>query len=421
MRRGSDAAPKLKHLPFFELLAKDEAREPDARHATAGLLMLRLLDHWEIAGSPMVAPESVSVRSLRAAIMALPAGDAVRECLLGIVNAVQTLQVADSAPVLPRLQAYASLLERRAEHALAADVYASIAERASETTDGDLLIDARLRIGFCERTLGHFSEAEDAYQTAGTIARRRGDVERVLRSRTGLANVASQRGNLPLAESLFEQIVREGAERELPGLQAGAMHALATITYKRGFPARAVRMADEALQLTTDPVERERLLVTIGALLTALGRFTAARDALMVTELTARTEEARSSARVMLLTIAARVGDRAEFEEGLARVEGRALNAETEANFLIESARGWHRFGESERASDVLERGRRFAESHGLSRSIFEIDAMAEELEREASVARGEEGADATVSGTLPGVELRMRRLAAALTETPGA
>ena len=81
--------------------------------ATAGLLMLRLIDHWVLAGPVMVEPESVSVRSVRNAIMQL-AGE--RSVARGVARAGE--RDADGArsghpPVLPRLFAYAGCLEKR--------------------------------------------------------------------------------------------------------------------------------------------------------------------------------------------------------------------------------------------------------------------------------------------------------------------
>lgn len=405
--------PKLRHLPFFEERAQHDDSAAAGRWSTAGLLVMRMIDHWELAGASLVAPESVSVRSVRAAIMALPPGDAVRECLLGIVNTMQTLHEVDLQPVLPRLFAYAKLLERRAEHAMAADVYECIAHGANEAFEGDLVMDAQMRLGFCRRTLGEFAEAERAYATAGKVAKRRGDAERVLRSRTGVAIVANQRGNLPKAEELFVAIVDEATQHGFTRLRASVLHDLASVTYKRGFPARAVRMAHEALHITEDPLERERVLVTIGSLLIVLGRFTAARDALLVVDAIAVTEEMRSSARVGLVSFAARAGDRAEFERALANVEGRAISAEDEANLLIESARGYQRFGALEQAAALLERGRLFAEAHGLNRSVFEIEPMVAEVARQVTSARAEVTAPTSAEATLEDVELNLRELAA--------
>ena len=82
MMSGERAHPQsLKHLPFFEVLAGAPQGSPEAKLATAGLLTLRMIDHWVLSGAAIVEPESVSVRSVRQAIMALPPNEPVREAL----------------------------------------------------------------------------------------------------------------------------------------------------------------------------------------------------------------------------------------------------------------------------------------------------------------------------------------------------
>ena len=66
MKRSRAATLGLKHLAFFEAVGEAEENSSKAHAATAGLLMLRLIDHWILAGPVMVEPESVSVRSVRA-------------------------------------------------------------------------------------------------------------------------------------------------------------------------------------------------------------------------------------------------------------------------------------------------------------------------------------------------------------------
>ena len=148
MKRSRAATLGLKHLAFFEAVGEAEENSSKAHAATAGLLMLRLIDHWILAGPVMVEPESVSVRSVRHAIMQLESKDPSREVLLGLINAMQTVREVDIQPVLPRLFAYAGCLEKRAELTLAADVYGTIARLGEEDFDGDLLIDSFLRLGY---------------------------------------------------------------------------------------------------------------------------------------------------------------------------------------------------------------------------------------------------------------------------------
>lgn len=103
MRRSPGRPQTLKHLPFFEVLAEAVEDSREAKLATAGLLSLRMIDHWVLAGPAIVEPESVSVRSVRQAIMALSATEPIREALLTVVNTMQMVRHVDLVPVLPRV------------------------------------------------------------------------------------------------------------------------------------------------------------------------------------------------------------------------------------------------------------------------------------------------------------------------------
>ena len=135
MNRSRTSSPGLKHLAFFEALAETTENTPPYRAATAGLLALRLVDHWVLAGPAMVEPESVSVRSVREAIMAIESDDPQRESLLGLVNALQTPRAVDLQPILPRIFAYGRALEHRGNLALAADAYGSVVRFGDEELD----------------------------------------------------------------------------------------------------------------------------------------------------------------------------------------------------------------------------------------------------------------------------------------------
>lgn len=108
---GSTFRGGLKHLPFFEVIGHEEEDSPHARVAKAGLLLLRLIDHWFLVGAVMVGPESQSIRSVRNAISSLPRECPQRDLLFGLVNAMQTARDVDVEVILPRLLAYARLLE----------------------------------------------------------------------------------------------------------------------------------------------------------------------------------------------------------------------------------------------------------------------------------------------------------------------
>lgn len=376
MKRTRTAALGLKHLAFFEAVGESEENSSKAYAATAGLLMLRLIDHWILAGPVMVEPESVSVRSVRNAIMQLESGDPSREILLGLVNAMQTVREVDIQPVLPRLFAYAGCLEKRAELTLAADVYATIARLGEEEFDGDLLIDSFLRLAYCQRTMGTLNEAEASYGLAGKIAKRQKDRSRELVARIGVANIVMVRGNLPAADELLTRIVSESEEADCFEAASKALHSRSVVAQRIGDFDQAVCLAYKALQRTVLPSERDRILADIGGYFIVLERFDAARDALMILDATATSEIVRGNNRVNMVALAARSGDKALFLNARARLEGVALATEAEVNYMIESARGYQRFGEPERAQVLLNQALELAVESGFNRSVFEAEAM---------------------------------------------
>jgi hypothetical protein len=115
----------IRHLPFFAAIARHSAGSYEALEATAGLLMVRTIDHWKLAGAVIVEPDSVSVRAVRQAIASLPADAPTRRCLFGIVNLLQSSPGCEMRVLLPRLQAYGKLLARNSWSAeMASDIAA---------------------------------------------------------------------------------------------------------------------------------------------------------------------------------------------------------------------------------------------------------------------------------------------------------
>jgi hypothetical protein len=376
MKRSRNSQPTLKHLAFFEVLAGCGEDSAVGRSTTAGLLSLRLIDHWILAGAQMVQPESVSVRSVRNAIMAMPAHEPLREVLLGIVNTMQTLREVDMQPVLPRLAAYASLLERRSDYKLAADVYETVIRLGEEEFDGDVVVDAYLRLGFCYRTLSVFDASERAFVEGGRIAKRRKEVARELRSRIGLAHVVMFRGNLPSADEQFVTIFSDCERTGCTAEMAASLHGRAVVAMRRGAIRTATCFAYDALQQTSSAIERERLLADISAMLILEERFEAAYDALLIIDATAISESIRVGAKVNLTALAARKGDREMFDRARASVPTHDMLPEVEVNFLIESARGCRAFGRGEEAESLLVSAQELAAAHGLNRSLFEIERL---------------------------------------------
>jgi hypothetical protein len=257
-----------------------------------------------------------------------------------------------------------------------------------------------------------FDASERAFVEGGRIAKRRKEVARELRSRIGLANVTMFRGNLPRAEEMFSEICSLTNIAENEAELAQALHGRANVAIRRGAVKGATCLAYDALQLTKSAIDRERILADISAMLILEERYDAAYDALLIIDATAISESVRIGAKVNLTALAARKGDRVLFERARAEVPSHDLLPELEVNFLIESARGLHVFGEVEESRATLLRARDFALAHGLNRALFEAEQMMAGVveERSQNSGRSEDFETSTAH-----VEQGLRELASAL------
>ena len=84
----------------------------------------------------------------------------------------------------------------------------------------------------------------------------------------------------------------------------------------------------------------------------------------------------RCLARVSLMSLAARRGEKARFDEFRGLLSDVLLPPEIQVNFLIESARGERAFGAEDEATTLLQSARELAQSHGLNWSVFEANDM---------------------------------------------
>jgi len=125
-------------MPFFEAVGTEEENSPHSRIAQAGLLVLRHIDFWVMAGMVMVQPECMNVISSRNAIAALEPDNAQREVLFGVINTMQTSREVDIVPLLPHLKRYAQFLDGEDwSKPLAADVRETVARLAREQCEDD--------------------------------------------------------------------------------------------------------------------------------------------------------------------------------------------------------------------------------------------------------------------------------------------
>lgn len=304
-----DHSAGARHLPFFNELASLKDGDASWRSVSAGLVVLRLVDAWIEEGAAAVAADGWGVRSVEAAIEEMPTGLPARAVLRSVVESLKTSSASDMHAIAPRLMAYARSLDLDAKWALAADVYETVIAHVHPVEESDVAIAAHLRLGYCLRSMGALDEAAQSYESASAIARDVDDMFGILRAQIGAAKIAIARGNMPRAESLLDDtIARAAARDDLVDVRAMALQDRADVAYHRGRYDLAVTLAYESLELTRDPVNRDRLLSDIAGAFYMLGIRSAARDAWIVIEATAQEQYQRWAASINLMEMAAREG-----------------------------------------------------------------------------------------------------------------
>jgi len=379
----SDTVRTPRHLPFFSELASLDESDASWRSVSAGLVVLRLVDAWIEEGAAAVAADGWGIRSVSAAIEEMPSGVPARAILTGIVDAVRTSAASEMHSVAPRLMAYARSLDLDAKWSLAADVYETVIAHAHPTEESDVVIGAHLRLAYCQRSLGALDDAAASYATASAVASDMDDMFGILRAQIGAAKIAMERGNMPRAELLLDDVIsRVSARSDLGDVHAMALQDRAGCAFHRGSYDLGVQLAYESLARTRDPVDRDRLLGDIARAFTLLGIRSAARDAYLIVEATAQEQYVRWLASINLMDLAAQEGAMPVFERYRRTLSALPFPPALRAKFLLQTAEGYQALLEPEAAVQAGRRARAIAEEYGFHQVAFEAEALIGQVEQ---------------------------------------
>ncbi len=377
MDLSSTSPSRLPHQAFFEALAACESESSVGwAGAAAGLVVVRLFDHWVEFGPELLAPDQWEVTAVREAVARIKAGDPIRAILEGIVEAIAANPSGEPARILPRLMAYGRALHYEAKWALSADVYQTVLAQAHPLDECDLTIDAYMQFGYCLRMLGQWPEATDAYTAAGELAAAAGDLVKALRARVAEAKLAMDRGNMPKAEEILDDTLTRTARdaEDLRDIRAVAFHDRAVVAHARGQYEPAARFGYQALQGYREQAARDRALVDIAIAFVELGVYSAARDALVIVAATAREQYVRWAATINLMDIAVREGCEPVFENYRGELEDKELPASLEANYHLHVGWGYFVFHRLGAARVALERARDIAARHQFHEVAFKAE-----------------------------------------------
>jgi len=382
---NSTAQPPLAHLAFFEAAGDQTEEQPAYRAAVAGLLAMRLVDRWVLAGAGDRPPTLRELEAVRRAIEHVDGGP-VREILRNLDAALTTSwgKLARHVPVV--LAAYAGILKKEGTWACAADVYATVASVAPLCDGKELVPSAYLDMGYCYRMVGgRLIEAERAYRRGGAIGNLQGDEYNALLSRIGLANVHMDRGNLPMAQETYDTLIAEIATRSAPvdgplrDVLARARHGRGDVAYHRGDFQTAAAFFHAAVTDYSDEIRKSAALCDLGTAMVDLGLPDAAHDAYLVAYQTAPELSQRSTAGLNLMRLAFMRDQETVFEryrQDLAI----PLPARLEAAYHQLVGEGLHRFGRDDAARESLTRAVDFAIRYQLNQIRLESEALLTEI-----------------------------------------
>ncbi|HWL40503.1 MAG TPA: hypothetical protein VNO75_09710, partial [Gemmatimonadaceae bacterium] len=292
----------IRHQVYFDVLGSMKEDTASWRSVVAGLSVLRLVDSY-VEGNPEANPGHwAQLHAVRTTIELVSEGDPVRGALMNILEEVSERRRLDDT-VCRALLSYGRVLDYAASWGLAVDVFSTVAKIVRPEKNARLAVDAHIAAGGSARRNGDWEASARAYSQAAYIADTLGDRVGVLTVQVGIANTYLAKGNLPQAQTILDDVLTQARDQELPEVASVALHSRATLAHKRGEYAEGVKLAYEALNLTTNPSTRDVVLGDVAAALSGLGMFESARDAYLVLEVTTQVQWVRAQANINLMEI----------------------------------------------------------------------------------------------------------------------
>ena len=386
----------IRHQVYFDTLGSMREDSASWRSVFAGLSVLRLVDAYSKTGSSVNPDGWAQLHSVRAAIEALSEGDPVRGVLTNVLEEVTTRGQIDET-VFKSLAAYGRVLDYDANWGLATDVFSTVAKLARPEKNARLAVEALVAVGGAARRNGDWETSARAYSQAAYIADTLGDRPGVLTVQIGIANTYMAKGNLPQAQSILDDVLVQAREDGFTEVQADALHARASLAQRQGISTEGIKLAYDALNLTTRPTSRDFILADIAAMFTEIGLRDSARDAHLVLAGTSQSKWVRWQATVNLMELASLDGMEEAFDGYAAELRGAPMGTWLTSHFLLFLGEGLERFGRYEAAEEVLEQ----AVEYTSVNQIHAVSFRAEEV-LGAVRARSRRQASAPVFAGIP-------------------
>jgi tetratricopeptide (TPR) repeat protein len=360
----------IRHQVYFDTLGSMREDSASWRSVFAGLSVLRLVDSYASPGSPIAPAGWAQLHSVRTAIEEMSEGDVIRGVLTTVVEEITSRNTVDDA-VCIALLAYGRALDYEASWGLATDVFSSVAKIARPERNPHLAVEANIAVGGAARRNSDWETSARAYSQAAYVADTLGDRPGVLTVQVGIANTYLAKGNLPQAQTILDDVIVQAQDQGLRDVQAIALHSRAAISGRRGEHAEGLKLAHEALGLTSTPTEKDLILGDIAAMFTQLGMYDPARDAHLILAATAQTKFARWSATLNLMELASLDGMEEAFDRYARELARAPLGAWVRSHYLLFLGEGCYRFGREDAAIEALKEAVNFAESNQIHQISF--------------------------------------------------
>lgn len=378
---------KLRHLPFFEFLASRSESDAEWRMASAGLLVVRLVDSWVEERQASIENDDWAIPSVRAAIDAVDEGTPIRPLLDRVVDAIEQPSGRIQQAATP-LMAFGQALEFEAHWSLAADVYHTVLAHVDPIAEADTSFAANIRLGECYQNLGQHTDARATLRIAEDIATTMGDMVGILRARLEQAKVDLVEGKYRQADALYEEAVNRAQGPAFNDVRSRALHGRANVAFNRGQYELSIQVAYEAMRCSQSPKERDRILSAIAVAFLELGVYSAARDAFMVLSATAQEQFVRWAATLNLLEIASQTGAETLFEMYRRQLVTQPLPPRMSTSYQLNVGLAYRRFGSYDRARQHLQRAVAMAGEHGFTKYLLEAEDALNRLEKPAPPPR---------------------------------
>jgi tetratricopeptide (TPR) repeat protein len=360
----------IRHQVYFDTLGSMREDSASWRSVFAGLSVLRLVDAYA-ASSPV---NWAQLHSVRAAVQEMSEGDSIRGVLTSVLEEITNRNSADDV-VCSVLLAYGRALDYEASWGLATDVFLTVAKLARPERNPGLAVEAHVAVGGAARRNADWDTSARAYSQAAYIADTLGDRPGVLTVQVGIANTYLAKGNLPQAQTILDDVIVQARDQDLGDVQAVALHSRAALSARQGQHVEGLKLAYEALELTSKLSEKDQILEDMAAMFTELGMRDAARDTHLILAATAQAKFTRWSATVNLMELAGLDAMEDAFDTYARELAQAPLGAWVRSHYLLFLGEGFYRLGRQTAAVEALEEAVQFAEANQIHQIAFKAQA----------------------------------------------